>query len=393
MRPALFTIVIMVSMSVAGCGSGEKDKNMKDIAKEGADGNVLGKALMPKKDPQKEAQAASERAKRRETLRLQEIKVMETLKKWPNQDACLEGEWAIMGLAGDKFYVQGVAFSETGSKLAMWDGLTTKKDTFKILDLPTGKEISRFVGSTGGRMQLCFSPDESLFAAGGADKQITIWDVNEGKIRKNIPTDGIIYHLAFLADGKHLAAKVGSKFIILDCENGKINKELGDPLRNAGAMALAPRGNMLAFSTNSKGSDRIALFEMPAGGKIDDYQPDLETIHFLLFSPDGWGLVIWGIKDSMERIALFDLESKKTQLLADPPRMQEPVFSPDGKYVAYQVFNKGLFLVDIHSGKEYYRKGSGLGGLHYFPGGELIAAFENSRLRFWSIADLMKTSP
>src|SRR5262245_42443116 len=102
-------------------------------------------------------------------------------------------EWETYAIA---FSPDGKLFASTGAdrQILVWE-------------LPTGKLRRRFGDQTSPVTALAFSPDSALLAGGGADKTIRLWDAATGHLRRSLPEHrDWICTLAFAPDGKTIAS-------------------------------------------------------------------------------------------------------------------------------------------------------------------------------------------
>src|SRR5581483_5461708 len=77
----------------------------------------------------------------------------------------------------------------------------------RLLDVKTGKDRHPAAGHQAAVGKVDVSPDGRLIATGGAGGQVRLWDARtgEGVRRWDTGRGGLIEHLAFAADGKHLS--------------------------------------------------------------------------------------------------------------------------------------------------------------------------------------------
>jgi WD40 repeat protein len=139
---------------------------------------------------------------------------------------------------GKELNVKGnraIAFTSGGTILAT--GSDGEGGVVRLWDASTGKETQALNGHKGAITALAFSPDGSMVASGGSDREIRLWEVSGGKLQRTIAGDetGAISSLAFSADGTLLASagadnavkvwevKSGKKNISLEGHNGPVN--------------------------------------------------------------------------------------------------------------------------------------------------------------------------
>ncbi len=123
--------------------------------------------------------------------------------------------------------------------------------------------------------------------------------------------------------------------------------------------AWSPDGRYLAFLRRSASENGI--FIVPALGgaerKVGKTEPELSR---LAWSPDGQFLAIVDrtSPDERQSIFLLSVENGEKQRLTSPPELSadnSPVFSPDGKYLAFirsgSLSSEDVYLISIEGGK------------------------------------------
>jgi WD40 repeat protein/serine/threonine protein kinase len=98
-----------------------------------------------------------------------------------------------------------VAFSPDGLRLATGG----ERNTVKIWDVQTGKELQTLWGHGGEVYTLAFSPDDEgrWVASGGEDSIVKVWDSHTGKLVRSFRGHtGLVTSLAFSPDGKRLVS-------------------------------------------------------------------------------------------------------------------------------------------------------------------------------------------
>jgi WD40 repeat protein len=192
---------------------------------------------------------------------------------------------------GVKTGVYEGVFSPDGANYAL---LSLRQ--IKLWDVNTGKRIETGIsGHTDVVNCIVFSPDGSILASGGDDKNINLWNLIThqavGKPLMVSENDVGIYSLAFSPDGKTLAS--GSANITLwDVASKKSLIQLHRNDEVIRSMAFSPDGKILA-SGSSDGS--IVLWNVTTGQPIG--QPlvgHTYSINSVAFSPDGTTLASGG---------------------------------------------------------------------------------------------------
>lgn len=345
---------------------------------------------MPRKDPQQEAEFSAAREKRLEALRQHEKKVVQAVKNWPRAGHGDQGQIASLPLGVDA-YAWEAFVSPDGRWLATLVGdlqFKRKDRDFQIFELTSGKLAHRLPAGADWNMHAAFSPDGSSLVSAGFDRQITIWDVKSGQKKAAFAADDIVFDVLFAPDSKDIVASIQGRLVLLNGQTGSVTRTFAKESENAARLAISPRGDLLAAVVGT-GNNRLAIWEFATGAMIVD-APQGKTINQITFSPDGWKLVMRMNDD----VVLRDLETGKQQSVAKAFRADSPVFSPDGKYLAFRSTKLAeamldLVILDLATGKEVRRVPRLIGTPMFFPGGLLLAGFDNSTLRIWAFDDLL----
>src|SRR5262249_18393949 len=105
-----------------------------------------------------------------------------------------------------------VAFSPDGRRLATGG----QKNTVKIRDVATGRELHTLEGHSGEVYTLAFSPDDGggLIASAGEDSTVKVWDSHTGTLVRNFRGHtGLVSSVAFSRDGRLLVSGSRDKTI------------------------------------------------------------------------------------------------------------------------------------------------------------------------------------
>jgi WD40 repeat protein len=176
-----------------------------------------------------------------------------------------------------------VAFSPDGSQLAL--GLFEKEIT--LWDVTNGKLLNTFERREENRTKsMDFSPDGTLLAVGVIDGTVRLLDVASGNIVKVLKYSGEtdIHDLVFSPDGNYLATGGRVPAVILwDVAGGEVVRtfRLTD---NAISMDFSPDGTVLATAGGVE--YEVRLWDVESGNLLDSL-PHNDQLSSLAFSPDG----------------------------------------------------------------------------------------------------------
>ena len=128
-------------------------------------------------------------------------------------------ELCLKGLAENKNPVVSMEFSPNGFEI-----VTICKETIKLWNKQTGKEVKSFIGHQKDVTSAAFSPDGKLIVSGSYDKTVKIWDKSSGKLMKSF--EGLqhdVIFVSFSTNGKEIISKTSNNDIqIWDISTEKI---------------------------------------------------------------------------------------------------------------------------------------------------------------------------
>merc|ERR1712042_47495 len=170
-----------------------------------------------------------------------------TIKLWNTLGVC---KYTIQVEDGHSDWVSCVRFSPNTQNpiivSAGWDKMV------KVWNLANCKLKTNHFGHTQFLNCVTVSPDGSLCASGGKDKQTMLWDLNEGKHLYTLDGGDIINALCFSPNRYWLCAATGPSIQIWDLEGKAIVDEVRPEVFNTSSRAEPPQCISLAWSSDGQ---------------------------------------------------------------------------------------------------------------------------------------------
>jgi RNA polymerase sigma factor (sigma-70 family) len=269
----------------------------------------------------------------------------------------------------------------------------------RLLDLAAGKDLPRLAapiepgpfGHLTGFARGEFSPDGTLLATAGYDRQIRLWDVATGKQVRSWPyvssTPGA---LAFSADAKRLAVADGGMSVrLLDVAGG--NEAAISAGNRTGFFQSRFTANGEAILTLCGSDQSVHAWELATGRLRRRREWPADQMARSTFSRDGATILSWSL-DGMVRTwdSATGKELRHWKGDFEVPFGQFIVPSADGKTLAFVGQRPTIVLADAITGKELRRLDAHapwpLGAAFSANGRTLTTWGVDGRARVWDLA-------
>jgi RNA polymerase sigma factor (sigma-70 family) len=272
-----------------------------------------------------------------------------------------------------------VAYSPTADLLASggWDRV------IQFWDAATGKELRHILGPERGVWAIAFSPSGKFLAGAGFDGIVYIWSVATGKeVRRLDAHAGHVRAVAFSAKGDRLAVGADKGLSLWDIDSGKLLWAFATKDDGIYSVAFAPDGQTLAATLPESSA---GIWETDSGKLVQQLPSQKERINTVVFAKDGKTLITCGS-------GVWDIASGKMVKRLGGPEARGgcAVFSPDGLILAVGGDDGIVRLWDWATGKEVLqiqKRPSHIRCLSFSRDGKTLAcAADGGAIRLWDVA-------
>lgn len=273
--------------------------------------------------------------------------------------------------------------------------------TFYLTARAQKAELVIQTGHTGLVLSAVFSPNGKLFATGGMDGTVKLWDAIEnrelktfrevdGGVQPNVLVGGV-NQVMFSPDGKTLVSgHVNSKIILWDVISGEKIKIFSSPGNNVLSVTFSPDGKLLA----SGGTDRkVKVWDIDTGMERKTFDGHTGMVTSLVFSPDGKTLASAGAWD--KTIIFRDLTTGSELTITTGIPAESIAFSPDGKTLVSSGSTESAGIIQLWdvSSKREIKKLLGhldfIASVCFSPDGKFLASaggYNDKTVKLWDIS-------
>ena len=230
---------------------------------------------------------------------------------------------------------KSVTLSPNGKYLAFIE----RNQVIKIFNVKTGKEIRSFESYANWLFKLAFSPNGNVIASVGGEGIVNLWEIKTGELIKTFKGSDLGIEVVFSQDNRMIAAgfldekiklwELKTEKEIVNIENLD-NKALLQTMILTIKTAFSPDGKMFASSGND---NLIKLWNVETGQLINLFKGHNSYVESLQFSSDGKKLLSGSDNDNT--IILWYIDSILSDIETDK---KAKVFSNQTDFIKSVLF-------------------------------------------------------
>ncbi len=362
--------------------------------------------------------------------------VRENYKYYFDEDNNKKQEFYIAMSLDGKYIVFGENINN-GNYIVVGENIDkVRKNTIRLLDGKTGKEIKRFEGVTEAVNSLAISMNGRYVVSGNKDSTVSLWDIETGKeIRRFIGYTDWVTSVVFSPDGRYVVSGSGNGAVrVWDLKTGKeikrivvlVEEEYINRIKTSTDSVLFGSNIDLTISPDAKyvisnegvvvgSKDTIAsepgsfctitLWEIMTGKKIMEREENGLFDCSTYFSYDGRFFFIRGseLYGGFKIIGIIDVKTGKdilsnliSSLLGESGGGLDPIvnsvdISPDNRHIIYGDNEGKIVLLDINTGmviKSLKGHTDSVSSVIFSPDGKYVVSMEggeDNTIRVWNI--------
>lgn len=179
-----------------------------------------------------------------------------------------------------------------------------------LWDLNTGRRIRTISAHKAAVNAIAFSSDGNTLATGSEDKTVRLWNPKTGsRLRTLAGHAGGVNAIALSRDGKTLASGSEDKTVRLwNLDTGEVRRIITGHGGAVNAVDFSPNGQLVASASND---NTIRLSNVRDGKRTRTFKGHSSWVRAIAFSPDsrtlisaGGEIIVWDLKTGKERATL-----------------------------------------------------------------------------------------
>jgi WD40 repeat protein len=212
--------------------------------------------------------------------------------------------------------VRSLAMSPDGKVLASGGD----DNAVQLWDVASGKPGAKLTAHTDWVLALAFSPDGKQLASGGHDGVVRLWDATTGNKLLDVPAQAApqpnvpppplsqVLSLAFSPDGKQLAVGgADAQVLLFNLADGKLLRPFPGHASAVTALAFHPSGTILASASKDR---TVKLWTTTNGQLAKSLDGHVSWVQGVAFAAQGTRLVSVGADQSVRLWDLSDSTKK-----------------------------------------------------------------------------------
>ncbi len=179
-----------------------------------------------------------------------------------------------------------------------------------LWDLKTGRRILTIAAHQAAVNAIAFSSDSKTLATGSDDKTVRLWNAKTGtRLRTLGGHAGGVNAIALSRDGKTLASGSEDKTVRLwNLNTGEVRRIITGHGGAVNSVDFSPNGQLVASASND---NTIRLSNVRDGKRTRTFKGHSSWVRTIVFSPDsrtlvsgGGDIIVWDLKTGKERATL-----------------------------------------------------------------------------------------
>jgi WD40 repeat protein len=262
--------------------------------------------------------------------------------------------------AGDVFATGG----EDG-EIRVWDAAAT--------------QIQQFTGHVGAVRTLAWSPDGTAIASGGDDTTVRFWQVATGTQTHQLTTHShAVRAVAWSPDGTHVASAANT-VRIWNAATGQHGVQFKAHSHQVRTLAWHPDGGTLA-----SGAGTVRLWDARTGEEFRHFTRHKHPVEAIAWSPDGRTLATGATRVLLWDAATGDVTQSFGMGIGS---VRAIAWHRDGEIVAACGVASDVWVLDTHTGREIFQlqgHSGAVSDLTWQPDGAILAtAGHDCTVRLW----------